>query len=103
MNSSISRSSRPAPRWRVFKFGGSSVADASNWPTIAAQARAALDDDTGVVIVVSALAGITDLLESFILSDDRPEPDSIIDEIRKRHERLAAHCGVDCAVLEPLY
>ncbi|MFN2333867.1 MAG: bifunctional aspartate kinase/diaminopimelate decarboxylase, partial [Wenzhouxiangellaceae bacterium] len=103
MNSSISRSSRSAPRWRVLKFGGSSVADASNWPIIAAQARATLDDDVGVVIVVSALAGITDLLESFMHAGDQPDPALIVDAIRERHARLAALSRIDCAVLEPLY
>jgi len=91
------------PRWRVMKFGGSSVADADNWPKIAAEAAKVLEDGGTAVIVVSALAGITDLLDACLQSPDDIEPDTTLAEVRQRHESLAAATGVDVANLEPTF
>ena len=52
-----------ARQWVVMKFGGTSVASARCWDTIAEQAQRHLHDGHRVLIVVSALSGVTDLLE----------------------------------------
>ena len=46
--------------WVVKKFGGSSVSSSECWATIIAQAREGLDSNRKVLIVVSALTGVTD-------------------------------------------
>jgi len=86
---------RAAARWRVLKFGGSSVAGADNWPRIAEVAREGLEAGRNVAIVVSALAGVTDLL-----ADAAADPATTLDEIRHRHAALADALGVSGAPLE---
>jgi len=105
MNNDIST---PTPstgelQWRVLKFGGSSVAEAVHWHHIAELARAALGEERHVVIVVSALAGITDLLESRVSTDDGADPDSLIAEVRDRHQRLADEFETGLEPLEALF
>ncbi|WP_348057058.1 bifunctional aspartate kinase/diaminopimelate decarboxylase [Dokdonella sp.] len=60
----LSSSSAPAPRpWVVAKFGGTSVSSRARWETIARIAAAHHARGRNVLIVVSALSGITDLLK----------------------------------------
>ncbi|HET6593348.1 MAG TPA: hypothetical protein VFG48_10575, partial [Xanthomonadales bacterium] len=54
--------------WIVMKFGGTSVAGRPQWETIAALARDRLDQGQRVLLVCSALAGVTNLLSA--LADD---------------------------------
>jgi diaminopimelate decarboxylase/aspartate kinase len=54
----------PAAPWVVLKFGGTSVSTRSRWDTIAALARAWQERGRRVLIVVSALSGITDQLKA---------------------------------------
>ena len=91
--------SDPRPTWRVLKFGGSSVASAAHWSRIADAARAALDDDRHVVVVVSALAGITDLLQAVLDEAGTLDPAAVAGEVAARHARLAEATGVDAAGL----
>ncbi|MDT8342238.1 MAG: bifunctional aspartate kinase/diaminopimelate decarboxylase [Longimicrobiales bacterium] len=49
--------------WVVLKYGGTSVADPAHWPSIAAALRARRDEGARTVLVHSALAGVSDLLE----------------------------------------
>ncbi|MDT8450670.1 MAG: hypothetical protein RQ847_10925, partial [Wenzhouxiangellaceae bacterium] len=88
----MSNNANPSPsarRWRVLKFGGSSVAEADNWAAIAERAREVLDAGGNAVVVVSALGGVTDLLDSAPDENDPAAADSLLAEIRGRHERLA--------------
>jgi len=89
--------------WRVMKFGGSSVADADNWARIGAEAANVLAADGNVVIVVSALAGMTDLLESCLQAPAEFDPDATLAEIRQRHAELAANVEADAGILEPVF
>ncbi len=58
---------RPAPRWIVLKFGGTSVSERSRWDTIGALMRERADDENvRVLTVVSALSGITNALQAII-------------------------------------
>jgi len=100
------RSGHPEParlRWRVLKFGGSSVAEAANWKHIAERAGEAMDDGAGVVIVVSALSGITDLLDACLKPSEPVDPDAIIDEFGQRHIELARALAVDPSALTEVF
>ena len=55
--------STPRP-WRVMKFGGVSVADPARWTTIAELAKQRLKSGDRVLIVHSALAGVSNALEA---------------------------------------
>ena len=55
----------PLP-WRVLKFGGTSVSTPERIETLIAQVRAAAQTHR-VMVVVSALAGVTDALEQLVV------------------------------------
>ena len=95
--------STSTPIWRVLKFGGSSVSDPANWPMIATEARAALEQGRHVAIVVSALSGVTDLLEAAARRPDTVDAAELSTELRTRHARLAAASGVELASIEVLF
>ncbi len=87
----MQHSDPPVPiRWRVVKFGGSSVASAGHWPHIAETVKTALSDGCHVVVVVSALRGITDLLEAQTQDGQEQGTEAVLDEVRQRHAALSA-------------
>ena len=55
-----------ARRWVVMKFGGTSVSSVDCWETICGQARISVEAGKPVLIVVSALSGVTNLLTSLL-------------------------------------
>ncbi|HUA24396.1 MAG TPA: bifunctional aspartate kinase/diaminopimelate decarboxylase [Steroidobacteraceae bacterium] len=85
---------RTASDWIVLKFGGTSVSSLANWRNIAKVTAARRAEGARVLIVHSAVTGITDRLEK-LLSAARGEAQEeelrIIDE---RHRRLAAELGI---------
>jgi len=85
---------RTASDWIVLKFGGTSVSSLANWRNIAKVAAARRAEGARVLIVHSAVTGVTDRLEK-LLSAARGEAQQeelrIIDE---RHRRLAAELGI---------
>jgi diaminopimelate decarboxylase/aspartate kinase len=87
--------------WRVLKFGGSSVTRADHWDLIAARVREALNTVQGVAVVVSALRGVTDLLQSQIDPLLRRPPDAVMDEIVQRHVQLAETLEISIDTLLP--
>ncbi len=81
---------RAAP-WIVLKFGGTSVSTRERWNKIAAIAHGWRERGKSVLIVVSALSGITDKLK--VLGDasaDAAKRQLLRDEIRVRHEAMFA-------------
>ena len=68
----------------VLKFGGTSLADAPHIQTIAGIVRNT--DDERPVVVVSAHAGVTDLLDS--LADRALKEKSDIREVRSLHRKI---------------
>jgi hypothetical protein len=52
--------------WVVLKFGGTSVSNRANWERIAAVVRARLATGARVMVVHSAITGITDRLEKLL-------------------------------------
>ena len=53
-------------RFIVLKFGGTSVSTKPRWQTIANIAKSRRDEGAHVVIVVSALSGVTNALQAII-------------------------------------
>src|SRR6516165_7018632 len=78
----------------VLKFGGTSVSSLANWSNIA---RVAAEREAGgarVLIVHSALAGVTDQLGRLLDTAIRDSPEEELRTIEQRHCRLAAELGV---------
>ena len=77
--------------WIVLKFGGTSVSTRARWDRIAAIARAWRAQGKHVLIVVSALSGITDKLKSICEAQaDAGKRAAIRDEIVARHQAMFA-------------
>lgn len=76
--------------WVVMKFGGTSVANASNWGNILALARAHRADGARVLVVVSALSGITDALRALCAETGELARAALVDNIVARHRELVA-------------
>lgn len=99
---SPSMSNSTAAPWIVLKFGGTSVSTRARWDKIAAIARGRRTQGRQVLIVVSALSGITDQLKA--LGDaqaDAARRAEIRDQIRARHEAMFAELElVDRAPLQ---
>jgi aspartate kinase len=80
----------------VMKFGGSSVADADRIRAVAEIVRVRMDRRP--VVVVSALAGVTDLLEQAFAAareDDLEGLEPLLAEIERRHRWALAGCVDD--------
>ena len=80
--------------WVVLKFGGTSVSSLGNWRNIASVVRARLAAGTRVLVVHSALSGITDRLEALLQAALRGAHDPLLDAIEQRHELLGAELGI---------
>jgi diaminopimelate decarboxylase/aspartate kinase len=78
------------------KFGGSSVAGRGQWETIARLAASRREEGFRVLLVCSAVAGVTSELSALA---DEPESVETFDSIRGRHERLAAELEIDASEL----
>ncbi|MDY0065702.1 MAG: bifunctional aspartate kinase/homoserine dehydrogenase I [Steroidobacteraceae bacterium] len=77
-------------RWRVHKFGGSSVADAACMERVAGILEQ--DSNPRLGVVLSACRGVTDALLNLIAAAERQE-DSVaqsLEDIHVRHQGLAA-------------
>ena len=80
--------------WVVMKFGGTSVSSGPSWGTICAQAQGHIDAGQRVLIVVSALAGVTNLLSRLADGVEESEKAAIRDELAARHEELIRALGL---------
>lgn len=81
--------------WIVLKFGGTSVATLANWRNIATVVAARRADGAQVLVVHSALTGITDRLEKLLEGALRGEFEPVLADIEQRHRALAAEMGVE--------
>lgn len=87
--------------WRVLKFGGTSVSTEPNWRSIAATVRDRRADGSAVLIVHSALSGVTDRLERLLSAAIAGTHTPELAALRERHLKLGAELGFDAApVLE---
>ncbi len=91
----------PDAPWIVLKFGGSSVARVDRWRNIAELARARHAEGARVLIVVSALAGITDALKRVTEADSVAARRQEAEAIAQRHITFAGELGVDPALVAP--
>ncbi|MEP6483075.1 MAG: bifunctional aspartate kinase/diaminopimelate decarboxylase [Rudaea sp.] len=82
------------PTWIVLKFGGTSVSSLARWQKIAAIAQQWRARGKHVVIVVSALSGITDKLRGITEAGDATRRESLRDGILARHRALFAELGL---------
>lgn len=87
-------SAAPQGAWVVLKFGGTSVSNRPNWERIAAVVRARLAAGARVLVVHSALSGITDRLEKLLAAALDGQYDSVLAGIEIRHRDLAAELGL---------
>jgi len=79
--------------WIVLKYGGTSVASAARWERIADRVRE-LAADRRVLVVVSAQAGVTNLLERAVDAAVRNEAGPVLEEITGITRALAMETGV---------
>src|SRR5690348_18504157 len=81
---------RTASDWVVLKFGGTSVSSLTNWRNIAKVAAARHAEGARVLIVHSALTGITDRLEKLLAAARGDAQEEELRLIEERHQRLPA-------------
>lgn len=81
--------------WIVLKFGGTSVSEAAHWQAIAGILRGSEYDGHRLVVVHSALAGISDMLAALPDHATTGNGSDKITEIRDRHLKLAADLDLD--------
>src|SRR6187455_1138331 len=87
-------SARPASRWVVVKFGGTSVSTLANWRNIALVVHRRLQTGNRVLVVHSAITKITDMLEKLLVAASAGAPDEALKAIEDRHRQLATELGV---------
>jgi len=85
---------RPESAWVVLKFGGTSVSTVANWRNIAAVVRARLAGGARVLVVHSAVSGITDRLEKLLAAALVNAHEPVLQAIEERHRQLAAELGI---------
>ncbi len=93
--------SPPPGRWVVLKFGGTSVATAARWSTIAEVAAERLREGLRPLVVCSAVSGVTDLLGRALAAALDGTHDGVIDRVEAVHTALAAELGVDPGLCAP--
>jgi len=94
----------PGVSWIVLKFGGTSVSSESNWRSIAATARERLDRGARILIVHSALSGVTDRLEKLLTLAPLGQHVEASQALRERHFELVRSLSIEAdAALEPWF
>jgi diaminopimelate decarboxylase/aspartate kinase len=85
---------RTPSEWIVLKFGGTSVSSLANWRNIANVARARVASGARVLIVHSAVTGITDRLEKLLDAALAQTHEADLRAIEERHARLADELAI---------
>lgn len=80
--------------WVVMKFGGTSVSTAERWRTIAERCDVERSGGRHVLVVVSALSGVTDLLQRLAEVPPSEVRASLLSDLDERHAALARDLGV---------
>ncbi|HUL45699.1 MAG TPA: bifunctional aspartate kinase/diaminopimelate decarboxylase [Steroidobacteraceae bacterium] len=80
--------------WIVLKFGGTSVSTLGNWTNIAGVVSERAASGARVLIVHSAVSGITDRLERLLDAAVGEAHEAELRAIEERHRSLAAELGV---------
>lgn len=84
-----------ASPWVVMKFGGTSVATADSWKTIAELVRSRIEAGLRPVVVHSALGGVSNALDDILGLAVGDDPQPHLDRIRRQHFELANDLGLD--------
>ena len=96
----MSGSNRQA--WIVIKLGGTSVSSRRNWDNALTEVRQHASAGKRVLLVQSALSGITNALEALLTALDADGLQARLDDVAARHRSFAAELGVPCdAALAP--
>jgi bifunctional diaminopimelate decarboxylase / aspartate kinase len=94
---------RDGSAWVVLKFGGTSVANLSNWRNIAAVVRSRQLAGARLLVVHSAISGITDRLDKLLSAALTNTHAAALEDIVQRHRALAAELGVGVSAQLELY
>ena len=86
-------SPQPSARWIVLKFGGSSVSHRERWDTIGDLAAARAVDGRRVLVVVSALSGVTNELAA--IAAGTADAGARVEALVERHRAFALELGLD--------
>ena len=86
--------SRTASPWVVLKFGGTSVSGLGSWTNVARVAAERCSGGARVLIVHSAVAGVTDRLERLLDAAIGQAAEEELRAIEERHQRLAVELGI---------
>ena len=81
--------------WVVMKFGGTSVSSAANWKTIAERVQDRLNAGFQLVVVHSALKGVSNALEQTLQSAVGGRSSDHFDALTHQHYELADALGLD--------
>lgn len=81
--------------WVVVKFGGTSVSTLARWQTIADVIAARRAEGLAVVVVCSALSGVSNLLDALLPAALEGRHAPLLQTLRQRHDALAADMGLD--------
>jgi diaminopimelate decarboxylase/aspartate kinase len=82
-------------RWVVLKFGGTSVATAGRWQTIAGLVERRIEEGLRPLVVCSALAGVSNRLEEAVALAVEGRHEPLLAALRQRHLELADGLGLD--------
>lgn len=85
--------------WLVMKFGGTSVSSRRNWQTIERIIRQRLAAGYRVMVVCSALSGVSDLLEKLIGAAFENQHAEHLEQLRRRHAELGRELGLDAEAI----
>ncbi|MGC1548056.1 MAG: bifunctional aspartate kinase/diaminopimelate decarboxylase [Rhodanobacter sp.] len=80
--------------WIVMKFGGTSVATLPRWQNIMELVASRRAEGARVLVVVSALTGITDALKHLCAEGDKDKRIAATRAIEQRHYELLGHMGL---------
>ncbi len=80
-------------QWLVLKFGGTSVTGKRQWETIELLARQRLDEGYRVLLVCSAVAGVTNALQD-LAGQASTYDDRKLTDILSLHQQLATELGI---------
>ncbi len=79
--------------WLVLKFGGTSVSKRTRWDTIGRLAAARLQETPRVLVVVSALSGVTNALTA--IADGAADAAARVADLEARHRAFAVELGLE--------
>src|SRR5687768_13483167 len=89
-------SASPTQPWIVLKFGGTSVSKRGRWDTIGKLAARRRAEGARVLLVVSAVSGVTNALQALIDGHaDAAATLAAAQALERKHREFAAELGVD--------